>query len=50
MELLLNTGNQLGLLLKVLNEKDRGNYILTIVLKMAHNDKKENKVHRMVAC
>jgi len=48
MEVKLEAGKQLGKLIKILSEKDRGNYILTIMLKLAHDDKKE--ISRMIAC
>ena len=37
-KLKLKAGEELGKLISVLNEKDRGEKILTIVLKLAHDD------------
>lgn len=37
----------MGNLLEILNEEDRGKYILTIVLGLAHDDEDEN--NRIVA-
>ena len=41
-------GHQIGLLADVLNDKDRGEYLLTIILTLAHDDNDDTS--RMVAC
>lgn len=42
-----HAGEIIGDLIKILNEEDRGKYILTMVLNMAHDDHNEN--NRIVA-
>lgn len=47
MALKTHAGEIIGDLVKILNEEDRGKYILTLVLNMAHDDENEN--NRIVA-
>ena len=42
-----HAGEIIGDLIKILSEEDRGKYILTLVLNMAHDDTNEN--NRIVA-
>lgn len=47
MVLKTHAGEIIGDLVKILNEEDRGKYILTLVLNMSHDDENEN--NRIVA-
>ena len=47
MALKTHAGEIIGDLVKILNEEDRGKYILTLVLNMSHDDENEN--NRIVA-
>ena len=48
MDIKLTAGDQIGYLVNVLNEEDRGNQILRIILKLSHDTNDE--AGRIIAC